>query len=91
MHVQCIWNITNHHAVLSFYSPSVFTPLAKTLLHVLFQGYKGITTFIVDRDTEGLSIGKKEDKLGIRASSTCPVHLDNVKVIYFMQLHVHIL
>lgn len=43
-------------------------------------GYKGITTFIVDRDTEGLSIGKKEDKLGIRASSTCPVHLDNVKV-----------
>lgn len=47
----------------------------------IFQGYKGITTFIVDRDTEGLSIGKKEDKLGIRASSTCPVHLDNVKVI----------
>lgn len=43
-------------------------------------GYKGITTFLVDRDTEGLSIGKKEDKLGIRASSTCPVHLDNVKV-----------
>ncbi|XP_064600452.1 short/branched chain specific acyl-CoA dehydrogenase, mitochondrial-like isoform X2 [Liolophura sinensis] len=44
------------------------------------DGYKGITTFIVDRDTEGLSIGKKEDKLGIRASSTCPVHFDNVKV-----------
>lgn len=46
----------------------------------LFQGYKGITTFLVDRDTEGLSLGKKEDKLGIRASSTCPVHFDNVKV-----------
>ena len=44
------------------------------------QGYKGITTFVVDRDTPGLSIGKKEDKLGIRASSTCPVLLDNVKV-----------
>nr|XP_022289436.1 short/branched chain specific acyl-CoA dehydrogenase, mitochondrial-like [Crassostrea virginica] len=43
-------------------------------------GYKGITTFLVDRNTEGLSIGKKEDKLGIRASSTCPIHLDNVKV-----------
>jgi alkylation response protein AidB-like acyl-CoA dehydrogenase len=33
-------------------------------------GYKGITAFIVERDTPGLSIGKKEDKLGIRASST---------------------
>lgn len=43
-------------------------------------GYKGITCFIVDRDTEGLTVGKKENKLGIRASSTCPVHLDNVKV-----------
>lgn len=46
-----------------------------------FKGYKGITSFIVDRDTEGLTIGKKENKLGIRASSTCPIHLDNVKVI----------
>ena len=35
------------------------------------KGYKGITAFIVDRDTPGFSIGKKEDKLGIRASSTC--------------------
>ena len=48
--------------------------------HHSLQGYKGITTFVVDRDTPGLSIGKKEDKLGIRASSTCPVLLDNVKV-----------
>ena len=46
------------------------------------QGYRGITTFVVDRDTPGLSIGKKEDKLGIRASSTCPVLLENVKVSY---------
>ncbi|XP_044168548.1 short/branched chain specific acyl-CoA dehydrogenase, mitochondrial-like isoform X2 [Acropora millepora] len=44
------------------------------------KGYKGISTFIVPRETEGLSLGKKEDKLGIRASSTCPVHFDNVKV-----------
>lgn len=44
------------------------------------KGYKGISTFIVPRETDGLSLGKKEDKLGIRASSTCPVHFDNVKV-----------
>ncbi|XP_064639724.1 short/branched chain specific acyl-CoA dehydrogenase, mitochondrial-like [Lineus longissimus] len=44
------------------------------------DGYKGITCFAVDRDTPGLSIGKKEDKIGIRASSTCPVNLDNVRV-----------
>ncbi|NXO02757.1 ACDSB protein, partial [Rhinopomastus cyanomelas] len=44
------------------------------------SGYRGITCFIVDRNTEGLHIGKKEDKLGIRASSTCPVTFENVKV-----------
>ncbi|KAJ6669020.1 hypothetical protein lerEdw1_007829, partial [Lerista edwardsae] len=43
-------------------------------------GYKGITCFIVDRDTEGLHVGKKEDKLGIRATSTCPVTFENVKI-----------
>jgi butyryl-CoA dehydrogenase/short/branched chain acyl-CoA dehydrogenase len=40
-------------------------------------GYKGITAFLVDRETAGLKIGKKEDKLGIRASSTCEVVLDD--------------
>ncbi|XP_076439469.1 short/branched chain specific acyl-CoA dehydrogenase, mitochondrial-like [Babylonia areolata] len=44
------------------------------------DGYKGITCFIVDRDTEGLSIGKKEDKLGLRSSSTCVVNFDGVRV-----------
>ena len=44
------------------------------------QGYRGITCFIVDRECDGLTVGKPEDKLGIKASSTCPVHLDNVKV-----------
>lgn len=44
------------------------------------QGYRGITCFIVDRDTEGLEICKKENKLGLRASSTCPLNFDNVKV-----------
>jgi short/branched chain acyl-CoA dehydrogenase len=44
------------------------------------KGYKGITTFIVERGMEGLSIGKKEDKLGLIASGTCMIHLDNVRV-----------
>ncbi|XP_046385155.1 short/branched chain specific acyl-CoA dehydrogenase, mitochondrial [Ischnura elegans] len=44
------------------------------------KGYKGITCFIVDRDTPGLSVAKPEMKLGIRASSTCMVHFDGVKV-----------
>jgi len=44
------------------------------------SGYKGITCFIVDRDRPGLTVAKKEDKLGIRASSTCPVIFENVRV-----------
>ncbi|KAK2191162.1 hypothetical protein NP493_58g05029 [Ridgeia piscesae] len=44
------------------------------------QGYRGITCFLVDNDSAGLTIGKHEDKLGIRASSTCAVHFENVKV-----------
>lgn len=43
-------------------------------------GYKGITAFIVERGFEGFSVGKKEDKLGIRASSTCELILENCKV-----------
>jgi butyryl-CoA dehydrogenase/short/branched chain acyl-CoA dehydrogenase len=43
-------------------------------------GYKGITSFIVERSSDGLQVGKKEDKLGIRASSTCEVVLDGVRV-----------
>jgi alkylation response protein AidB-like acyl-CoA dehydrogenase len=43
-------------------------------------GYKGITAFVVERGMPGFSIGKKEVKLGIRASSTCEVIFDNVKV-----------
>ena len=44
------------------------------------EGYKGITAFLVDRATPGIEIGKKEDKLGIRASSTCVVSLNDVEV-----------
>ncbi|MBN1271919.1 MAG: acyl-CoA dehydrogenase [Candidatus Aminicenantes bacterium] len=40
-------------------------------------GYKGITAFLVERDFEGFSVGKKEEKLGIRASSTCELVLEN--------------
>ena len=43
-------------------------------------GYKGITAFIVERDFPGFSVGKKEDKLGIRASSTTELILENVQV-----------
>jgi len=43
-------------------------------------GYKGITCFIVERGMPGLSLGKKEKKLGIRASSTCEVILEDVRV-----------
>jgi len=43
-------------------------------------GYKGITCFAVPRDTPGFEVGPRENKLGIRASSTCPLTLDNVRV-----------
>ena len=43
------------------------------------KGYKGITAFIVERDFPGFSVGKKEDKLGIRASSTCELLFDNCR------------
>jgi butyryl-CoA dehydrogenase/short/branched chain acyl-CoA dehydrogenase len=43
-------------------------------------GYKGITAFLVERDMLGFSVGKKENKLGIRASSTCELILENCRV-----------
>jgi short-chain 2-methylacyl-CoA dehydrogenase len=43
-------------------------------------GYKGITAFMVERDFEGFSVGKKEDKLGIRASSTTELLLEGCRV-----------
>jgi alkylation response protein AidB-like acyl-CoA dehydrogenase len=43
-------------------------------------GYKGITAFIVEKDFPGFTVGKKEDKLGIRASSTCELVLEDCKV-----------
>jgi alkylation response protein AidB-like acyl-CoA dehydrogenase len=43
-------------------------------------GYKGITAFVVEREMKGFAVGKKEDKLGIRASSTTELILDGVEV-----------
>lgn len=44
------------------------------------KGYKGITAFVVEKRANGFSIAKKEKKLGIRASSTCVINLDDVEV-----------
>ncbi len=44
------------------------------------RGYKGITAFAVERGVQGFAVGKKEDKLGIRASSTCELILDGCRV-----------
>jgi short-chain 2-methylacyl-CoA dehydrogenase len=43
-------------------------------------GYRGITCFLVERDTPGFRVGRKEDKLGIRASSTCELVFDGCRV-----------
>lgn len=62
------------------------TNAAESELFIVFAtldpslGHKGITAFLVPRDLPGFSVGPKEDKLGIRASSTCPLHLDGVRV-----------
>ncbi len=59
---------------------------AEAGLYVIFanvdfsQGYKGITAFAVERDFKGFGVGKKEDKLGIRASSTTELILDQCEV-----------
>jgi butyryl-CoA dehydrogenase/short/branched chain acyl-CoA dehydrogenase len=43
-------------------------------------GYRGITAFLIERDFPGFAVGRKEDKLGIRASSTCELLLDDCRV-----------
>src|SRR2546421_574179 len=64
----------------------LMTVLAGEGLFVIFansdftKGYKGITAFAVERGCKGFSVGKKEDKLGIRASSTCELILDGCEV-----------
>jgi alkylation response protein AidB-like acyl-CoA dehydrogenase len=65
-----LW-ITNAH------ESSLFIVFANADLE---KGYKGITAFLVERSFPGFSVGKKEDKLGIRASSTCELLLDDCEV-----------
>lgn len=43
-------------------------------------GYRGITAFVIEKDAPGFTVGRKEDKMGIRASSTCELILDNCEV-----------
>lgn len=83
-----------------FYFVQLFATTDKSKKH------KGISAFIVPMDAPGLSIGKKEDKLGIRASSTatltfedCKIPIDNVigepgfgfKIAMVCMIHVNIL
>lgn len=49
-------------------------------------GIRGLTAFIVDRDAPGFSVGKKEDKMGIRPSNTTELILDNVRVHESMRI-----
>ncbi len=62
------------------------TNAAEAEIYVIFAnanpsaGYKGITAFVVERGFPGFGVGKKEDKMGIRASSTCELILDGVEV-----------
>ncbi len=65
-----LW-ITNAHEAGLFIVFATIDPAA---------GYRGITAFVVERSFPGLSIGKKEDKLGIRASSTCELLLEDCRV-----------
>ncbi len=62
------------------------TNAAESGLFLLFAnanpaaGYRGITAFLIEREFPGFQVGKKEDKLGLRASSTCELILDNCRV-----------
>ncbi|WP_198391272.1 acyl-CoA dehydrogenase family protein, partial [Brachyspira sp. SAP_772] len=44
------------------------------------QGLKGISSFIVEKDTPGFTVGKKEKKLGIRGSATCELIFENARI-----------
>jgi alkylation response protein AidB-like acyl-CoA dehydrogenase len=65
-----LW-ITNAHEAGLFIVFATVDPAA---------GHRGITAFLVERDTPGFTVGHKEDKLGIRASSTCELVLENCAV-----------
>ena len=55
-------------------------------------GHNGISAFIVPKDLDGFSVGKKEDKLGIRGSDTCELYFDNCQVpsaVSYTHLRAH--
>lgn len=63
--------------ITNAYEAGIFLVFANTDFS---KGYKGITGFIVEKNFPGFKVGKKEDKLGIRASSTCELLFENCKV-----------
>ncbi len=67
---QKLW-ITNGKEASMFIMLTTVDPAA---------GYRGITAFLVEKDFPGFTVGKKEDKLGIRASSTCELIMEDCKV-----------
>ena len=70
LHGSKLW-ITNALEATVFL---VFATLDPTL------GYKGITCFLVEKSAAGFTVGRKEDKLGIRASSTCELRFDHCRI-----------
>jgi len=72
------WSITGRKLWITNAAEAGFFLLFATIDPAL--GYKGITAFLIEREFPGFQIGKKEDKLGIRASSTCELILDNCRV-----------
>ena len=72
------WTLTGSKAwITNGGEADVFVVFANTKPEA---GYKGITAFIVERGAPGFTVGRKEDKLGIRASSTTALHFDQVFV-----------
>ena len=75
-----IWSLSSAGAIKAARGP-VANPVERPVANAKPEaGYKGITAFIVERDFPGFAVGKKEDKLGIRASSTVELLLDNCRV-----------
>ena len=72
------WVLNGTKAWISMASASsAFTVLAKTTPE---QGARGVSAFYVRHDDPGFSVGKAEDKLGIRGSPTCQVHFDDCRI-----------
>lgn len=70
------WRLTGHKMFITNGARArVYVVMAKTEPD---KGPKGISAFVVEREDEGFVVGAKEDKLGIRASDTVPLDLDNV-------------